>query len=117
VVNFSRILEKGGIFIVGKISQKAFAYITHQKRLLVFRHADAPEAGVQVPAGTIKALERPEQAVLREAVEETGLTDLTVGRFLQRSAERLSDSYDLLIRREIATVSKPPQRILRSDPF
>jgi hypothetical protein len=41
------------MLIVKKIRQKAFAYITHQKRLLVFRHVDVPEAGIQVPAGTM----------------------------------------------------------------
>ena len=33
--------------------QKAFAYITHGNRLLVFRHVHHPEAGVQVPVGTV----------------------------------------------------------------
>jgi hypothetical protein len=90
VIDFPMILEKGGMLIVKKTMQKAFAYFTYQNRLLVFRHVDVPEAGTQVPAGTIKANEHPEQAVLREAVEETGPTDLTVGRFLQRVAEGLS---------------------------
>jgi 8-oxo-dGTP diphosphatase len=56
-----------------KVVAKAFAYITHGDRLLVFNHADFPEAGLQVPAGTIRAGETPEAAVLREAEEETGL--------------------------------------------
>ena len=29
---------------------KAFAYITHGHRLLVFRHADFSQAGIEVPA-------------------------------------------------------------------
>ena len=56
--------------------QKAFAYITHGNRLLVFRHVHHPEAGIQVPAGTVKEGERSEAAVMREAFEETGLTEL-----------------------------------------
>jgi 8-oxo-dGTP pyrophosphatase MutT (NUDIX family) len=79
------------MLMVRKTRQKAFAYITHQNCLLVFRHVDVPEAGIQVPAGTIKANEHPEQAVLREAVEETGLTDLTVGRFLGEQERDMSD--------------------------
>ena len=63
-------------------TRKAFAYITHRNRLLVFTHPFAPEAGVQVPAGTIEDGERPEDAVMREAFEETGLTDLTLAHFL-----------------------------------
>ncbi len=58
--------------------EKAFAYITHRERLLVFRHPDAPEAGIQVPAGTIKPGETPEEAVLREVMEETGLVELSL---------------------------------------
>lgn len=57
---------------------KVLAYITHGERLLVFRNPLAPEAGIQVPAGTVEEGEDPEAAVLREAVEETGLHDLTV---------------------------------------
>lgn len=53
--------------------EKAFAYITSRGRLLVFDHVDFPEAGVQVPAGTIHLGEPPELAALREAQEETGL--------------------------------------------
>ena len=37
---------------------------------------DAPEAGIQVPAGTVEADETPAAAALREAREETGLGDL-----------------------------------------
>ncbi|HEX9133526.1 MAG TPA: NUDIX domain-containing protein [Ktedonobacteraceae bacterium] len=65
-----------------EIKDKVFAYITHRKRLLVFIHPFAPEAGIQVPAGSIKANERTEAAVLREAFEETGLSDLIVDGFL-----------------------------------
>ena len=73
------------------MKQKVFAYITHGQRLLVFRHPYAPEAGIQVPAGTIEANEAPEQAVLREAFEETGLTDLTIAGFLGEQERDMSD--------------------------
>ncbi|CAN0515446.1 unnamed protein product, partial [Phaeothamnion confervicola] len=43
-----------------------------------------PEAGVQLPAGTMEAGETPEDAVLREAFEETGLAGLRIVRFLGR---------------------------------
>ena len=33
------------------VKQKVFAYITYQRRLLVFSHPDFPEAGIQVPTG------------------------------------------------------------------
>ena len=56
-----------------RLVEKAFAYITRDDELLVFRHVDSPEAGIQVPAGTIDVGESREAAVLREAREETGL--------------------------------------------
>ena len=62
--------------------RKAFAYITHANRLLIFSHPLAPQAGLQVPAGTMHDDEAPEDAALREAVEETGLDGLRVVRFL-----------------------------------
>lgn len=67
------------------IRHKAFAYITQGHRLLVFTHPDTPDAGTQVPAGTIEHGETPADAVLREAQEETGLSLLTVVRFLGTS--------------------------------
>jgi ADP-ribose pyrophosphatase YjhB (NUDIX family) len=58
------------------LHHKVFAYITHRNRLLVFSHTDFPEAGIQVPAGTLNDGEDPEVGVLREAWEETGLSGL-----------------------------------------
>ena len=62
--------------------QKVVAYITHEKKLLVFRHTDFPEAGIQVPAGTVEQGEVLEHAVVREVVEETGLEQLDVAAYL-----------------------------------
>jgi ADP-ribose pyrophosphatase YjhB (NUDIX family) len=66
--------------------QKAFAYITRgvggEREILLLAHPDHPEAGIQVPAGTMLAAEPVLEAVLREASEETGLKDLTVARVL-----------------------------------
>ena len=53
--------------------KKVVAYITRQDELLVFTHRDFPEAGVQVPAGTVEEGETLDAAVLREVHEETGL--------------------------------------------
>ena len=56
--------------------QRVYAYSTHAGRFLVFEHPDHPDAGIQVPAGTVKSGESPNEAVLREAREETGLSGL-----------------------------------------
>ncbi len=62
--------------------KKVVAYITRKRngkmQLLVFTHPNSPEAGLQVPAGTIEEGEEPQAAVLREAIEETGLENLQV---------------------------------------
>jgi 8-oxo-dGTP pyrophosphatase MutT (NUDIX family) len=62
--------------------KRVYAYITNQGRLLVFAHPNSPSAGIQVPAGTVEPGEDPNHAVLREAEEETGLSDLVLGAFL-----------------------------------
>jgi 8-oxo-dGTP pyrophosphatase MutT (NUDIX family) len=62
------------------------AYITWENRLLVFEHTEFPEAGIQVPAGRPEADKTLEEAVMREAQEETGLTDL---RMVSRLGSRL----------------------------
>lgn len=60
------------------MKRKVYAYIIHNGRLLVFRHVDFPEAGVQVPGGTVEPGEDTAAAVLREAYEETGLDGLAL---------------------------------------
>jgi 8-oxo-dGTP pyrophosphatase MutT (NUDIX family) len=79
------------VFQMRSVKQKVFAYITHNQHLLVFNHPFAPEAGIQVPAGTIEEGEHPEAAVLREAFEETGLIDLTLDCFLGEQKRDMSD--------------------------
>jgi len=65
---------------VGKVT----AFITREanevRQLLVFRH---PDAGIQLPAGTIEVGETPEAAVLREVREETGLTAVEIVAHLE----------------------------------
>jgi 8-oxo-dGTP diphosphatase len=61
---------------------KVVAYITQGDKLLVFSQPLSPEAGIQVPAGTIEEGESPDDAVLREAQEETGLSGIAMRSFL-----------------------------------
>lgn len=73
------------------VIHKVFAYITNQNRLLVFRHTDFPEAGIQVPAGTVKTNEDLAAAVMREAEEETGLQGLTIQTYLGEQIRNMED--------------------------
>ena len=60
-----------------RVLEKVTAFITRPGSsgldLLLFQH---PSAGVQLPAGTVEEGETAEEAVLREAAEETGLAKL-----------------------------------------
>lgn len=62
--------------------QRAVAYVTDPLgRLLVFEHLDV-DAGTQVPAGGIHEGEPPEDAVLRELAEESGMASAGLVRKL-----------------------------------
>jgi 8-oxo-dGTP diphosphatase len=76
---------------VKEVKDKVFAYITHNDHLLIFSHPYALEAGIQVPAGTVEENEHPEDAVLREAFEETGLSNLSLDCFLGEQRRDMSD--------------------------
>ncbi len=73
------------------LKHKVFAYITNHGRLLLFTHPQSPEAGIQVPAGTVESGETPDSAVMREAFEETGLSDLELTGFLGEQTRDMSD--------------------------
>jgi ADP-ribose pyrophosphatase YjhB (NUDIX family) len=49
------------------------AYVLRGRELLVFEHRDFPDAGTQVPAGTVEEDEAADLAVVREVYEETGV--------------------------------------------
>ncbi|MBZ0294856.1 MAG: NUDIX domain-containing protein, partial [Anaerolineae bacterium] len=66
-------------------NQKALCYITHGNKLLVMIHPNEPEAGIQVPGGSIEPGEEPLVGALREASEETGLEGLEVVSLLGES--------------------------------
>ena len=96
------------------VVRKAFAYVTHGDRLLIFSHPLAPEAGLQVPAGTMREGETPEEAVLREAAEETGLEGLRIVRSLGEAwRDARDDGRNELHHRfffHLACDAEPPER-------
>jgi ADP-ribose pyrophosphatase YjhB (NUDIX family) len=69
-----------------KTLHKVTAFVTRGEALLLFRH---PQAGIQLPAGTVEEGEGPAEAVLREVAEETGLTEVEIVEKL------LVEEYDL----------------------
>jgi 8-oxo-dGTP pyrophosphatase MutT (NUDIX family) len=73
------------------LQKKVYAYLTYEGRLLVFRHTDYPEAGIQVPGGTVEREEAVLSAVCREVREETGLDDFRVVRKLGQITRDLAD--------------------------
>ena len=68
---------------------RVFTYITQGSRLLVIEYVDHSYADRQIPGGTIEPGESPEQAALREATEETGLSGLKIVSFLGSSIRNL----------------------------
>lgn len=60
------------------MKHKVLALITRERagqtHVLVFDHRDFPEAGTQIPAGTVEEGEALENALWREIREEAGLT-------------------------------------------
>lgn len=69
-----------------KIKDKVLAYIVRNsssgQELLVFDHRNFPDAGTQVPAGTVKLGEPIENALKREVLEESGISLSSIGRFV-----------------------------------
>lgn len=66
------------------VKEKVLVYVVRDEQLLVLRHTEYSyeEVGIQVPAGSIRSGETPEDAALREAREETGLHEFEIVRKL-----------------------------------
>lgn len=64
------------------MKEKVLVYITCKSHILMIRHSEHPEVGLQVPGGTIEPEESPDFAAIREAKEETGLNNFRLVRKL-----------------------------------
>jgi len=80
---------------------KALCYIVRDGELLVFRHRDYPEAGLQVPAGTLHPDEPPAVGALREAEEETGRSGFRIARALGSADYEFRNTAPGFLRHEI----------------
>lgn len=56
-----------------KTRRRVYAYVTSKQGVLILEHPEHPEAGLQVPGGTIETDETPAEAARREVFEETTL--------------------------------------------
>lgn len=82
----TRVLEKVTAFVV-RLGERG-----HD--LLLFNH---PTASIQLPAGTVEPGESPAAAALREAREETGLTDLVLQQALGFRETPLTDERRIIL--------------------
>lgn len=83
------------------------------RELLIFKH---PTAGLQVPAGTIEPGESPEQAVIREVYEETGLRSATIVRKLAET-HQFTPQNEAYLLQNIRLFGWPAQAAQRVGPL
>lgn len=99
------------------IVYKVTAFITRTghnglPQLLLFCH---PQAGIQIPAGTVEVGEDWQTAVLREAQEETGLTQLTIQRYLGQIENELALD-EVILNQDSQILSQPDKQSLPFAP-
>lgn len=80
---------------------KAICYVVRDRQVLVFRHRDYPEAGLQVPAGTLLAGEAPAAGAIRETEEETGRSGFQIVRALGVIDHEFRDTFAGVERHEL----------------
>jgi 8-oxo-dGTP pyrophosphatase MutT (NUDIX family) len=80
------------------IAEKVTAFITCGSKsgheLLLLEH---PYAGIEIPAGTVEDGETPEEAAVREATEESGLTSLTLCGYLGSTVRTLPEGQRIVV--------------------
>jgi 8-oxo-dGTP pyrophosphatase MutT (NUDIX family) len=85
-----------------KVLGKVTCFITrihdNKQELLLIQH---PNAGIQLPAGTVEINEDFGQAAIREAMEETGLKEFVSCKMIGSQEQNLVDKYILFDKAKI----------------
>jgi 8-oxo-dGTP pyrophosphatase MutT (NUDIX family) len=83
-----------------KVLGKVTTFITRERKglleLLLFEH---PNAGIQIPAGTMEEGEVPEESALREAGEESGLSQLELVNYIGSMDMELPEREFVILKR------------------
>lgn len=99
-----------------KVLEKVTAFVTRdigrERQILVFRH---PQAGFQVPAGTVELGEEPELAVIREAKEESNISQIRLVKELGSIFEIKPEKEKVLLR--LTKLFNEPRFDASSDGF
>ncbi|UCG01287.1 MAG: NUDIX domain-containing protein [Candidatus Heimdallarchaeota archaeon] len=86
---------------------KVTAFITRKKdnveELLLILH---PNAGIQIPAGTVEKGESVEEALKREITEETGLRKITIEKYIGSKETKLKND-NFLVAEKTKVYSRP----------
>lgn len=97
--------------------RKVLAYIIRigmegGRELLTFTHEGMPEAGIQVPGGTVEERESLLEALQREIEEESGLKDLALARHFGTHEYITQDRSQLHTRYlfEVKFIEEPPDK-------
>lgn len=86
--------------------EKITAFITRKKKnvdLLLIQH---PNAGIQIPAGTVEEGETVVEALKREILEETGLKNVKIKNYIGSQKTKLSNN-EFLVSTKTKVYSRP----------
>ena len=82
--------------VIEKVTAFVTRYNNSALELLLFKH---PNAGIQIPAGTVEENEDVDRAVMREVAEETGLKNVKIKQYLGYLDEEPPNAMCFIVRK------------------